>query len=87
MAKKECRCLYSYLKTHRDKLSKKKQLKQNALDSKLFKLDITNIKNILDNQNIPERIIKVEKKEKGLYERTQDSVILLTEDNKMMLTD
>ncbi len=48
---------------------------------------VDKVKNILDNQNIPERIIKVEKKEKGLYERTQDSVILLTEDNKMMLTD
>ena len=31
--------------------------------------------------------VKVEKKDKGLYERTEESTILLTEDNKMLLND
>lgn len=31
--------------------------------------------------------VKIEKSEKGLYERTENSTILLTEDNKMLLTD
>lgn len=53
MARKEGRCLYSYLKTYRDNLSKKKQLKRNKLASKLFKLNVINIKNILDNQIMP----------------------------------
>lgn len=48
---------------------------------------ISNVKNILDGQQLPERPVKVEKKDKGLFERTQNSTILLTEDNKVMLTD
>ncbi len=36
---------------------------------------------------IPKRKVKVEKKDKGLIERTENSTILLTEDNKMMLND
>lgn len=36
---------------------------------------------------IPKRKVRVEKKDKGLIERTEESTILLTEDNKMMLTD
>lgn len=31
--------------------------------------------------------VKVEKADKGLYERTENSTILLTEDNKMLLND
>lgn len=48
---------------------------------------LSNVKNILDGQVLPERSVKIEKKEKGLFERTKSSVILLTEDNKLMLTD
>lgn len=33
------------------------------------------------------RKVKVEKKEKGIIERTESSTILLTEDNKMLLND
>ena len=40
-----------------------------------------------DDVKIPKRKVKVEKKDKGLIERTEDSTILLTEDNKMMLND
>lgn len=35
----------------------------------------------------PKRKIKVEKKDKGLIERTENSTIVLTEENKMMLND
>jgi hypothetical protein len=48
---------------------------------------LNNINNILDGKELPKREIKVEKKDKGLYERTKNSTILLTEDNKLMLTD
>ena len=48
---------------------------------------LTNVKNILNDQSIPERKVKIMKKDKGLYERTSNSTILLTEDNKLMLTD
>ena len=48
---------------------------------------LTNVKNILDGNSVPERNVKVIKKDKGLYERTKESTILLTEDNKLMLTD
>ena len=33
----------------------------------------------------PKRKVKIEKKDKGLIERTENSTILLTEDNKMVL--
>lgn len=39
------------------------------------------------NTKVPKRKVKVEKKDKGLIERTDESTIILTEDNKMMLTD
>ena len=48
---------------------------------------LTNVKNILDGKPVPERKVKVMRKDKGLYERTKESTILLTEDNKLMLTD
>lgn len=35
----------------------------------------------------PERKVKREKKDRGLYERTENSTILITEDNKFMLND
>lgn len=47
----------------------------------------TKVNNILNGQNIPEKKVKVIKKDKGLYERTSNSTILITEDNKLMLTD
>lgn len=40
-----------------------------------------------DETKIPKRKVKVEKKDKGLIERTENSTILITEDNKMMLND
>ncbi len=37
-----------------------------------------------ENQNVE---YKREKKDKGLYERTEECKVLLTEDNKMLLND
>ena len=39
------------------------------------------------NGETPNSKVKVEKDNKGLYERTENSTILLTEDNKMLLND
>ena len=50
--------------------------------------DIEQLKAIVDEETkIPKRRVKVEKKDKGLIERTENSTILITEDNKMMLND
>ena len=40
-----------------------------------------------DTLNAVTRQVKFEKKERGLYERTENSTILITEDNKVMLND
>lgn len=37
--------------------------------------------------NMPNANIKYEKKDKGLFERTENCTVLLTEDNKMLLND
>ena len=47
---------------------------------------LNQVKDILGDK-YPERPVKVIKKDKGLYERTEESTILITEDNKMILTD
>lgn len=50
--------------------------------------NVEKIKEIVDNDpKYPKRKVKIEKKDKGLFERTENSTILITEDNKMMLTD
>ena len=48
---------------------------------------IEQVKAALDIEKAPKRKVKVEKKDKGLYERTDESTILLTEDNNMLLND
>lgn len=64
----------------------KKIKKQTYLTMENRTIDAIN--NILDSEiTYPERKVKVEKKEKGLYERTENSTILITEDNKFMLND
>lgn len=55
------------------------------MDSKIDKVN-----GILDGKaesQYPERQVRIEKKDKGLYERTENSAILITEDNKVMLND
>lgn len=51
------------------------------MDERLEKIEA------LVNAKAPKRKVKVEKKDKGIIERTENSTVLLTEDNKMMLTD
>lgn len=48
---------------------------------------IEKIGKVLEPKKAPKRNVKVEKKEKGLFERTENSTILLTEDDKMLLND
>ena len=48
---------------------------------------IEQVKTALNIEKAPKRKVKVEKKDKGLYKRTEESTILLTEDNKMLLND
>ena len=48
---------------------------------------LNKVQDILGASDMPENRVKIEKKEKGLYEKTTESTILLTEDNKMMLND
>ena len=50
--------------------------------------NLAKIKQIIGKETkVPKRKVKVEKKDKGLIERTDESTIILTEDNKMMLVD
>lgn len=50
--------------------------------------NINKLKAIVGSETkLPKRRVKVEKKDKGLFERTENSTILITEDNKMMLND
>lgn len=48
---------------------------------------INKIDEVLNTDKLPKRKVKVEKKDKGLFERTENSAILITEDNKMLLND
>ena len=48
---------------------------------------VEDLLNNVEGKQIPKRKTKVEKKDKGLIERTENSTILLTEDNKMLLND
>ena len=50
--------------------------------------NIEKIKQIVGQDvEIPDCTIKYEKKDKGLIERTENSTILITEENKMLLND
>ena len=50
--------------------------------------NVEQLKSIIGGDaKLPKRKVKFEKKDKGLIERTEDSTILITEDNKMMLND
>lgn len=52
-------------------------------------VDVNQIDTLLQSEEakLPKRKVKVEKKEKGLFERTENSRVILTEDNKMLLND
>ena len=66
---------------------------QKAEENKIKKSDkdmaderLEKIEHIMGSK-APKRTVKREKKDKGLIERTENSTILLTEDNKMLLND
>lgn len=73
--------------------SKKNESKVNEVENN----EINNTGNMNDERlakvealagvKAPKRKVKVEKKDKGLIERTENSTIVLTEENKMMLND
>lgn len=48
---------------------------------------VEEVKRMFSKEDVPEVKVKFEKKDRGLYERTSDNTILITEDNKMMLND
>ena len=70
--------------THKVETVKENNLKKEEEDMKDKKLE--RIESIM-NTKAPKRKTKVEKKEKGLIERTENSTIFLTEDNKILLND
>lgn len=73
-----------------DKVIKEdKEVKENKelkKDKKMADERLEKIEKIIGSK-APKRKVKVEKKDKGLIERTENSTILLTEDNKMVLND
>lgn len=60
----------------------KKKTSDNMADER-----ITKVQQVLDVNNLPKKQVRVEKKDKGLYERAENSVTLITEDDKMILND
>ena len=64
----------------------KEENKESKTDTEMADERIEKIESIIGTK-APKRRVKVEKKDKGLIERTDNSTILLTEDNKMVLTD
>ena len=68
-------------KTPKKENNKQKKNKDMVDENKLSKMEA------IIATELPKANVKVEKGDKGLYERTENSTILLTEDNKMLLTD
>lgn len=67
--------------------------KTENIDNNMNTQTLDEINDIINDESLslgtrrPKKKIKMEKKEKGLLERTEDSTILITEDNKTLLTD
>ena len=68
------------------KTPKKENKKQKKNKDMVNENKLTQMEAIIAT-DLPKANVKVEKDDKGLYERTENSTILLTEDNKMLLTD
>nr|DAO40917.1 MAG TPA: hypothetical protein [Herelleviridae sp.] len=69
-----------------DYSNKKENKKQKKSKDMVDENKLTQLESIA-NGEAPNSKVKVEKNNKGLYERTENSTILLTEDNKMLLND
>ena len=82
-----------YLSANNAVVSKDNTVVSNATENKKVNEEtemnnVEQLKSIIgDDAKLPKRRVKFEKKDKGLIERTEDSTILITEDNKMMLND
>lgn len=65
--------------------------KNNSKDMKNNEENIKMVEDIInsssDSKKSLKRKVKIEKKDKGLIERTEESTIVLTEDNKRLLND
>lgn len=48
---------------------------------------VEDLLNNMEGKPMPKQRVKVDKKDKGIIERTENSKIVLTEDNKMVLND
>lgn len=48
---------------------------------------VEDLLNNMEGKPMPKQKVKVDKKDKGIIERTENSKIVLTEDNKMVLND
>ena len=68
------------------KTPKKENKKQKKNKDMVNENKLTQMEAIIATE-LPKANVKVEKGDKGLYERIENSTILLTEDNKMLLTD
>lgn len=64
------------------KIENKEVIEESDMNNK-----INEINDVLSGDKAPKRKVKVEKKDKGLFERTENSTVLITEDNKMLLND
>ena len=67
------------------------KIKINKTEDMISQKDIDKINDILDDYQEDKKSkknrVKIEKKEKGIIERTEDSRIILDENNKMLLND
>lgn len=61
--------------------NKKTKEKVNMADERLEKIEK------IVGAKAPAKKTKIEKKDRGLIERTEESTVVLTEDNQMLLTD
>lgn len=71
------------IKEEVEKDNKEENSKKNMNNDNIEKLKAI----IGTDVKVPKRHVKIEKKDKGLLERTDNSTILITEDNKLMLND
>ena len=69
-----------------DNIETNEENKEIKTDKEMADERLEKIENIIGTK-APKRKVKIEKKDKGLIERTENSTILLTEDNKMVLND
>ena len=74
-------------KSEENKTNKKNKNNKKNNNDMNTNSDIEKINNIMSDEKFPEKKVKIEKKERGLFERTGESTTILTEDNKMLLND